>query len=173
MGAIREVRAVKLFSGFIYKDEAACLNALKKLEAHYGRADFQSRPFIFSHTQYYAAEMGDNLLKKFVSFNRLIDPGKISEIKLFTNKIETRLSEGHKRPVNIDPGYLGLSKVVLATTKDYSHRIYLGRGIYAEITLSYVKGEFIPLEWTYPDYRSREYAEVFKKIREIYVGQIA
>ncbi|MFQ5836184.1 MAG: DUF4416 family protein, partial [bacterium] len=119
--------------------------------------------------------MGSNLKRKFISFQALIDPAEIREIKLFTNQFEQDfLHPGtHDRRINLDPGYLNLSKLVLASTKDYQHRIYLGRGIYAEVTLRYKKEKgFKPWEWTYPDYRTREYLEIFNHLREIYQGQL-
>jgi len=173
MGIILKRKAVKLFIGFIYKDEAAFQNALKRLEKYYGKADFQSRPFEFLHTDYYRREMGDALLRKFAGFRRLILPQELPAIKLLTNRIEKLLLKNNKRTVNIDPGYLDPAKVILATTKDYNHRIYLDKGIFAEVTLFFSQGEFRPWQWTYPDYGSREYAQVFEEIRKIYVRQIA
>ena len=100
-------------------------------------------------------------------------PQQIAEIKVLTNKIEEKLSSAGKRLVNIDPGYLDLAKLILASTKDYSHRIYLGKGIYAEITLSYQGKSFQGWQWTYPDFRTTEYRNIFNQIRELYAGQIS
>ena len=75
-----------------------------------------------------------------------------------------------RRRINIDPGYVSDSKLILATTKDYFHRIYLNYGIYAEVTLKWRKSSFEPLEWTYPDYRSREYINILNNIRNAYMG---
>ena len=97
--------------------------------------------------------MGDNLFRKLISFEKLIKPETLSDIKLFTNSIENEhLAEGGKRIVNIDPGYISLEKLVLATGKNFAHRIYLRNGIYADLTLVYKNGDFQPLEWTFPDY---------------------
>lgn len=173
MGKAKRIKAVKLFCGFIYRQESAFSSALKIVEKHFGKADIEGGPFPFFYTQYYAPEMGEGLQKRFVSFAKLIDPQNLAKIKLLTNRIESRLSRNNKRIVNLDPGYLNLAKVVLATTKDYSHRIYLGRGIYAEVTLFYENGEFKPNQWAYPDYRSPGYSLFFKKMRQGYAKQIA
>jgi len=108
----------------------------------------------------------------FISFSRLIHPQRIAGIKALTNKIEHRLAYAGKRLVNIDPGYLDLAKLILASSKDYVHRIYLDLGIYAEITLFFQEGSFQPWTWTYPDYRSSAYLQMFNQIRQIYAAQI-
>ena len=119
--------------------------------------------------------MGRGLFRVFLSFEKLIDPAGLVDAKLITNMIEDRLADStqspRKRPVNIDPGYITAAKLVLASTKDYSHRIYLDKGIYAEITLSYRNKQFMPCDWTYPDYRTGEYIDIFTKIREIFMRQ--
>ncbi|MBU2221656.1 MAG: DUF4416 family protein, partial [Candidatus Omnitrophica bacterium] len=112
------------------------------------------------------------LKRKFISFKKLIPPDQLSAIKITTNKIEDRLSSKNLRRINIDPGYLDLAKLVLATTKDYNHRIYLSKGIFAEITLTYQGKSFRPWNWTYRDYQSQEYIAIFNQIREIYNLQI-
>jgi len=149
--------------------------AEKSLSQKFGPVDFRSPILSFQHTHYYESEMGSNLKRKFMSFQDLIDPAKIGGIKLFTNQLEQGFlhpDTDHRR-INLDPGYLTLSKLVLASTKDYQHRIYLGRGIYAEVTLRYKKGEgFEPWGWTYPDYRTGEYLEIFNHLRKIYQGQL-
>lgn len=149
--------------------------AEERLIQKFGSVDFKSPILSFQYTPYYESEMGSNLKRKFISFQALIDPAEIGEIKLFTNQLEQDFLHPHSldRRINLDPGYLTLSKLVLASTKDYQHRIYLGRGIYAEVTLRYRKGKgFEPWEWTYPDYRTREYLQIFNHLREIYQGQL-
>jgi len=116
--------------------------------------------------------MGAGIKRQFVSFTRLILTEQLPAIKLLTNEIEQDLALNGKRRVNIDPGYLNLAKVVLATTKDYSHRLYLGQGIYGEVTLTYAKGKFNPFPWTYPDYQTQAYRQFFEEIREIYKNQL-
>jgi len=108
--------------------------------------------------------MGKELIRQWVSFSQLIKEDEIKDIKLKTIQLEKLLAnKDGRRNVNIDPGYVSLSKLVLASTKNYAHRIYLGDGIFAEITLIYRKGMFRPLEWTYPDYRQN--TKFFEEVR--------
>jgi hypothetical protein len=107
-----------------------------------------------------------------MAFERLIDPGRLAEIKLLTNGLEQEWSEGGRRRINLDPGYVSRSKLVLATTKNHGHRIYLGRGIYAEVTLTYRDKDYRPWPWTYPDYRTESYREILRAIRGIYLAQL-
>ncbi len=172
MGSIRKTQPVKLITGFIFKNEKILLKAESILRRYLGEFDFQSDIIPFTHTNYYEKELGKDLLRKFVSFKKLILPGKLSKIKILTNKIEVKLSYLPNRLINIDPGYVDLAKLVLASTKDFMHRIYLDKGIYAEVTLSYQDKNFKHWDWTYPDYRSPEYIAIFTKIREIYSRQI-
>ena len=163
---------VKLIIGFIFKEERIFNKIKVILEKRFGKIDFESQILSFNHTTYYAEEFGKHLKRRFVSFKKLISPSKLPEIKIITNKLEKKLSKGLKRTINIDPGYLNLSKLVLASTKDYKHRIYLNKGIYSEVTLFYGNKSFRPWEWTYPDYGTCEYIAIFNKIRGIYAIQI-
>ncbi|MFH1996070.1 MAG: DUF4416 family protein [Candidatus Omnitrophota bacterium] len=138
----------------------------------FGELDFIGDLLAFDKTTYYNSEMGEGLKRQFISFRPLIEQDRAHLIKLTTNKIERQLSGNKKRAVNIDPGYLELSKFILLTTKDYSHRVYLGRGIFSELTLLYRDKKFCPLEWTYPDYRSKEYVEALGRVRNIYKLQL-
>ena len=96
--------------------------------------------------------MGSPLFRRLFGFKQLIQQHDLGQIKLTTNSIEHQYSSGNKRLVNIDPGYLLHERFVLATGKNYSHRIYIGKGIYADLTLIYCHGRFESLPWTYPDY---------------------
>lgn len=165
MGQIIKTPPVKLIVGLIFKEESRLSKAESALIRSFGRIDFQSSIMDFNYTDYYEKEFGKGLKRKIISFSKLVDPARITNIKIKTNKIEERLSNSKRRTVNIDPGYLDLSKLVLATTKDFAHRIYLNNGIYAEITLSYRGNTFRPCEWTYPDYRTAEYIKIFNQIR--------
>jgi len=174
MGKTKTNIPVKLVCGMLYregKDGAAASGCLRR---RFGPVDFESVSVPFTQTGYYQKEMGSGLRRKFFSFRKLIAADSLSGIKLITNRIETALSADGRRKVNLDPGYLDLARLVLASTKDFSHRIYISRGIYAEITLLYDRcGTFRPLEWTYPDYRSSCYLSIFERIRSIYYGQIS
>ncbi|MEW6170073.1 MAG: DUF4416 family protein [Candidatus Omnitrophota bacterium] len=169
---MKKVVAVKLIIGLIAKDEALFLKAQKKIEKNFAEIDFKSEFFNFDYTNYYREELGSNLKRQFLSFKKLINPGKIYKIKIYAQKIEKLFCQAGKRRINIDPGYLDLAKLVLVTTKDFSHRIYLGQGIYAEVTLIYKNGAFQHLDWTYPDYRTDSYKKIFGTIRNIYHKQI-
>ncbi|RJP28797.1 MAG: DUF4416 family protein [Candidatus Omnitrophota bacterium] len=171
MGKTAPANPVKMFTGILYKNvnDFDCLR--KILISKFGKIDYASSALKFDYTDYYEEEMGDGLLRVFFSFKRLIKPNELAKIKILTNKIEHKFSTLGKRRVNVDPGYLTLAKVILASTKDFSHRIYLDKGIFAELTLQYINKTFMPLPWTYPDYRTTEYAQIFKDMRSILSGQ--
>lgn len=169
MGRITQIRPVKLIVGMIFRDTNLCLQAEKVLEKRFGEADFTSKIMNFNHTSYYEKEMGKSLLRKFISFKRLIKPERLAGIKRFTNKLESHFSlNGHRR-INLDPGYLDANKLILATTKDWGHRIYLKKGIYAEVTLHFQNDTFQTWEWTYPDYKTEDYIHIFNYLRKQYL----
>ncbi|MBP7055959.1 MAG: DUF4416 family protein [Candidatus Omnitrophica bacterium] len=168
MGNIRIPSKVKLFAGMFSADISNLDKAKTKLARRFGAIDYESPVLDFSHTNYYRQEFGSALKRQFVGFARHVDTENIYKAKIATNRSERSLSCNNKRTVNIDPGYLTLSKVVLLTTKDYTHRIYLAGGIYAEVTLHYKSGTFNPWDWTYPDYKTPEYVNIFNHIRDIY-----
>lgn len=172
MGLPRDPQPVKLFAGFIFRDEKTVNAARSELSVRYGASDLESPVFPFIHTDYYDEEMGKPLYRKFVSFSTLIPPNTLSSVKLFTNSVEERHVSGTLRTINIDPGYLDLAKVVLASTKDFVHRIYIGRKIYAEVTLFYRNKSYCSWKWTYPDFRSRRYRDFFGQMRALYARQI-
>jgi hypothetical protein len=171
MGEIRNPSPVKLIVGFISGEQKLFQEIEPYLKRKFGEVDFRSQILPFTHTQYYNAEFGDNLLRYFISFKKLIQPQDLVQIKLFTNKIEHKFLNASRRRINIDPGYISESKLVLATTKNYSHRIYLGKGIFAEVTLYFKEHQFLPWPWTYPDYKSPEYQKIFQHIRNLYLAQ--
>jgi hypothetical protein len=177
MGTPQQPTPVKLFCAVMWADNSALGDALAELSTQFGEIDLKGEPFPCDSTAYYQKEMGEHLQKQFFSFGELIMPNELWHIKLFTNNLERRLalhtSSGYRRTVNIDPGYLSCSQLVLATTKNYAHRIYVGAGIYQEVTLIYRrKGGFYPLDWTYVDYRCPNTLVFFHKVREIYLGQL-
>jgi len=176
MGTPKKQPPVKLIVGMLSSFQEALEQARTMLEARFGEIDLVSELMPFQFTSYYAEDMGTTILRQFHSFRQLIDPGSLADAKHATNELEAVLaSTGRwpvRRPVNLDPGYITLSKLVLATTKDYSHRLYIGKGIYAECTLRYFNGDFRPWEWTYPDYRTEPYLRFFRKVRELYIEQM-
>jgi hypothetical protein len=174
MGAVKKANQVKLVVGMISNDPNLLLKLEKTLEWRFGPIDFRTALLDFAYTDYYEPEMGSNLKRQFVSFRRLIDPQQLPDIKLYTNKVELQNSAARNKPsrkVNMDPGYITEGKLVLATTKDQQHRIFLNKGIYAEVTLRYVDRTFLPWDWTYSDYKTKEYIDIFNEIRRIYVQQ--
>lgn len=136
----------------------------------WGASARQSPPFPFDQTDYYQATMGPGLRKVFWSFEQLIDPGTLVDLKLQTNQWEEEYASlahhPEPRPLNLDPGYITLGKLVLASTKDFTHRIYLGRGIFAEVTLYYRHHRWQHHEWTFADYRREDYQAFFSLCRD-------
>jgi len=171
MGEIRPPsNAILLIAASSRYDEALTWG-LRQSEANFGPAAAVSEAFAFNETDYYAAEMGADLKKQFWAFAEQIDPGRLADIKRQTNDWESEYAglslHPQPRPLNLDPGYLTLAKLVLASTKDHAHRIYLGEGIYAEVTLAFRGGAWRSFEWTYPDYRREDYHEFFTRCREL------
>ena len=173
MGSVRPRCPAKLFAGVIYSPDFSSVELKNEIEALYGPADLVSAEMDFNNTEYYRKEMGPGLKRTFFFFKELRPQEKLYRCKLDSNLLEERhLSPGGQRPVNIDPGYLELSNLVLFTTKDFSHRIYAGEGIYAEVTLIYSGKKFNTLPWTYPDYGSEAYIGIFNKARALYYSQL-
>jgi hypothetical protein len=169
MWELKEPRPVKLIAGILACDERCMAAARSCLESALGSIDLASDIWPFDQTSYYADEIGPRILRQFVCFAKLIDPGELADIKHRTNAIERELGKSLvlpvPRPVNLDPGIIEPSKLVLATTKNYSHRIYIGKQMYAEVTLVFDKGVWRPLPYTYPDYRSPRYFDFFARVR--------
>ena len=177
MGLARPPRPVNLICGLISDDPDLMARAVRMLAGYAGPADAVSQLWRFDSTDYYELEMGENLNRQFVSFERLIDPGDLAHQKILSNELERRICHEcgvppDQRRVNLDPGYLSLSKLVLATTKDYSHRIYLRDGIYAESTLHFEHGRWTAWPWTYPDYAETRYYGFFEQVRELYKAKL-
>lgn len=145
--------------------------ARQRAEAECGPVALQSERFVHDETAFYEPTMGSGLLKTFFAFQRRIDPAAIVDLKLRSNAWEeefrTTAQWPEPRPLNIDPGYLTEAKLVLATTKDRDHRLYLDRGIFAEVTLHYHHGAWRERAWTYPDYRRADYHRFFDQCRAL------
>jgi hypothetical protein len=172
MGTIGSFQAEKLVIGILDSRTDGADTLVSDLSLSFGPVDYASQRLPFDFTRYYDEEMGGGIRRMFVSFGRLVDPAKLSGIKAETNGLEDGYRENGRRKVNLDPGLLCLSRFVLATTKDGSHRIPLSAGIYAEVTLVFERGSFRPVEWTYPDYRSAEYISILNEIRGLYRRQV-
>ncbi len=163
---------VKLMVSLLAADFDTINEALGSLCARYGNLDYLSSPQVFNCSDYYEIEMGGPLVRRFVFFEGLIRPEELPNIKIFCNSIEERHSRDGKRRANLDPGYLALPHLILATGKGYSHRPYLCDGIYADLTLIYRDGFFHPLPWTYPDYASLPIRKILNGMRERYLLQL-
>lgn len=177
MGEVKEPLPVKLIASMFTASGELLEEAKVRLSQEFGPIDYESELLPFDHTTYYAAEFGENLKRRFVSFEELVHPGRLAEIKLLTNALEVEWAVGGrpregKRRINIDPGYVSHSKLVLATTKNHAHRIYLAQGIYAEVTLRFRDGTFRAWPWSYPDYASPPLITIFNQIRGLYVKQL-
>ncbi|NLK13886.1 MAG: DUF4416 family protein [Spirochaetales bacterium] len=145
-----------LFLGVLASGESLLGEALSALAGLYGPIRERSGVAPFTFTDYYNEEMGGIPLRSYYTFEEAVDPSRLAEIKVATNDLERRFSVEGRRRVNLDPGLFTLSNLVLATTKNRSHRIALDRGIYAELTLIYHDHSYRALPWTYADYKSRE-----------------
>ncbi|MCC6544900.1 MAG: DUF4416 family protein, partial [Nitrospirae bacterium] len=145
------------------------------LSSALGPIDMESPVWTWSNSTYYEKEMGTDLKRTFLFYERPITPDQLADIKHITNEMEKGsgmdTANLPERPINIDPGYLTLAKVVLASAKDYAHRIYIGKGIYAEVTLIYRDKTFNSMSHTYPDYGSDDYIAMFNMARERFYSQ--
>ena len=179
MGAVHAFNPVKLFVGVLVSSRKLLPAVEERLSALYGAIDHRSETIPFDFTDSYEKEMGVSISRVLYSFEPLVEGTRLAEVKLKTNDIETELAAspagvetGALRPVNLDPGYLEHAKVVLASTKNFHHRIYLGQGIFAEVTMRFTNNTFQFFPWTYPDYQSPEYIEFFMRMRQIYRSQL-
>lgn len=167
MATAKKPGKVKLFTGIIYPETINIEHLFMRFQSKFGVIDMHSEIIPFSHTDYYD-EMGENLVKIFISFKKLVNREKIASIKIFTNGLESEFSKGGKRIFNIDPGYMTLSNVFLASCKDFYHRVYLKKGVYLENEYYYSSKQFNFWPWTYPDYKKKEYLDFFYSLRKMY-----
>ena len=172
MGHAHRPAPVKLMVSLLSGRDDLFGRTEEAMAARFGPVDYAGPLLPFEHTNYYAREFGADLLRRIVTFRELIDPGSLADIKTWTNTLEWQLAEGEHRSINLDPGYISASKLVLATTKDHAHRIYLRDGIYAEVTLSYQNKAWRVWPWTYPDYGSAPYLAMLTDLRARYMAQL-
>lgn len=160
---------VKLIIGILAADSTCLQTARETINEKFGDIDLTSDIWPFTQTTYYKNETGDQILRQFVSIKKTISPGRLAKIKLKTNRLEqalaAQLNLDLPRPVNFDPGVIEPSKLILASTKNFSHRIYIGKKIFAEVTLIYDKGRWKTFEHTYPDYQQQSYFDFFSRVR--------
>ena len=162
-------KPAKLVIGFFLKEKDLVVPVVKALIEKFGPVDIASSWLPFNFTTYYEPEMGKPLFRRMLAFETLIKQSALSEIKLITNDLELEYLKNSKRMVNLDPGYMLRERFVLATGKNFSHRIYIGQRIYADLTLIYSKGRFIKLPWTYPDYAEQNMLIYLERVRNKYV----
>ena len=176
MWKLKDPKPVKLIIGILAANHNCLHTAADSLSDKFGKVDFSSEVWPFDQTDYYKEQTGTRILRQFVSIKRLIEPGLLAKIKHQTNKLEQKLAKKLAlpltRPVNLDPGIIEPSKLILATTKNYSHRIYIGKQMYAEVTLIFDKGIWRPQAYTYPDYRQQCYFDFFDKVRTRLMEQL-
>ena len=156
-----------LFVSTLYRSVDVFNQSKQILEKTFGDILFESPSLTWDYSSYYKDEIGWPLFRQIIFFKNIIDPVLLVDIKLKTNEIESLLSLDGKRRINLDPGYLTLSKVVLASTKNYAHRLYLGKGIYGEITLIFKDGTYTPHIYTYRDYQDKSHIDIFIEAREL------
>ena len=168
MGEVNSPKAVKFFASFLSTDDRIAREGEKEIERLTGPIQIRTDSELFSHTTYYEKEMGPTIMRHFVLFSSLGDRTLLPMIKSVTNGFEERTSINGQRVVNIDPGFVTLENVILATTKNFTHRIYLANGIYGDLTLIFHRRSYQTLPWTYPDYGSDRIIALFNEWRTIY-----
>ena len=168
-------KPVKLICGILACDAAALEAARVRLGAELGAMDPVSPVWPFDLTGYYAQQAGPEILRHFVAFADLVDPGRLAAVKHITNRLERELAQElgrpWPRPVNFDPGLIEPSKLVLASTKNFAHRVYIGDTMYAEVTMIYVRGRWESFPFTFPDFKSGRYDGFLSAVRQRLVEQ--
>ena len=176
MGEVKKPLPVQFVAGLIVNPAEGFGRLRGALVEAWGGIDMESPVWPFVWTDYYEGEMGKGLMRQFVAFEKLVEVEGLHRTKIASNEMERRLAAGGEtgtsRRVNIDPGYICHSKLVLFSTKDFAHRIYVGDGVLAESTLEWRGGRFTPHAWTFPDYRTEEYRNFLTEVRGQYVRKL-
>ena len=172
MGTIKLPPPVQFFASIIFNDSGILSDVEAEVAARIGSIEERTDFMPFTQSGYYDPEMGAGLMRRFLLFSPLLERERLAEIKAATNMIEQAHSREGRRSVNIDPGYIALEQMVLGTTKGFSHRIYQGQGIFADLTLIYENGTYCGLPWTYPDYGGKELISLLNRWRERYKGRL-
>jgi hypothetical protein len=157
-----------LFVGSLFSSSEVFASVIPVLRERFGESFYQSPSLAWNYSSYYDEELGVPLFRNFLFFDTVVDPLCLADAKRATSKMEEEFSTNGKRRINLDPGYLTLAKVVLASGKNYSHRICLARGIFCELELFYEKGRFNPLPYTYFDYRDKAFMKIFTDARTLF-----
>lgn len=169
MGEVTQFEQTALVMGLLCSRPGVLDNVLEILIEKYGPIHQLEGPFPFIFTNYYDEEMGTPIFRYFILFSNLIDPSTLVNIKHETNFIESQFAKEEKRVINLDPGILSAGNLILATTKNRSHRVPLHDGMYAEVTLLYKDKAFQSFDWTYADYKSDQFKALFKQLRSEYL----
>jgi hypothetical protein len=169
----KEPLPAKLGIGLVYKEKTAAQSGWVTIEKTWGTIDFLSEVRPFDYTDYYEEEMSRPLFRRWAFFRDLVPQDRLADIKWQALEIEKHWTVDEKRQLNLDPGLITAERLVLATGKNFSHRIYLGKGIFGDLTLIFVKGTYQPLAWTYPDYKDEWAIRMFNKVREKYLREIS
>ncbi len=172
MGISQIPLKVKSFLAVLYRPDADLGEVLETLKPVFGGIECSYGPIPFHFSDYYRDEMGSDLLKAYYTFEALMGRDALPAHKNFTNDLERKLLVDGMRSVNLDPGYMARDKLVLATTKDFYHRLYLADGIFGEVTLHFRKGEFRHFSWTYPDYKDAAFLEFLTKARAAFMYEL-
>ena len=163
---------VKYFVAVLFRDEEYVSQAKEELTARWGKMDFAGPDHPFDITDYYEPEMGTPLNRRLISFEQLYSPTLIVDMKLECNNIETALAVGNRRRVNLDAGYLDHNKIILASAKEAGQKVYIDKGIYADLSGRYKAGKYRPFEWSFPDFKDGRYDEELLFIRKLYRRQL-
>jgi hypothetical protein len=172
MSIPREPAPAKLVIGLFMGDTSLFEKAAHELVRSFGEMDMVSSWLPFDDTDYYAKEMGSPLFRRFTVFSRLITQNQLVQVKLRTNELESAYGHNGRRTINIDPGIMTAERFVLASGKNFTHRVYLKNGIYADLTLIYHHGDFRTLPWTYPDYAGDRIRRFLRIVRDRYMKQL-
>jgi len=167
-----EPRPARLVVSVIYREERRFTETVPRVESVAGPVRAAGGPLPFDRTEYYGREMGAPLFRRFLAAGRAVPRGSLAPIKVAMESIEAEMSEGGRRTVNLDPGLLTPESFILATGKNFSHRVYLGNGVFADLTLVYRGGEFRPLPWTYPDYASDGVRSLLGELRREHLAEV-
>jgi hypothetical protein len=164
--------AVKPVASVMLAREDLADPVLRQLASYLGPVDLLGPLWSFTSTDYYARELGGGLWRCLASFQHLASAAQLADWKVFTNSLEKRWSLGGRRLVNLDPGYVARERLVLATGKNFTHRIYLGQGIYGDLTLLAGGAGFQALPWSFPDYAQGPLPELLTLVRRKYLWQL-
>ncbi len=167
----------KCFMAIMTTVDVYHVQAEEALERAFGPIDAHSDRYDFSRfSAYYDEEMGGPVWKYFVTFSRLLPMDSLVTVKRSVEEVQKHFAvqekEALRRTVNLDPGYVTGWNLVLSTVKNHAHRLYLGQGVYGEVTLLFRKHTFEPLPWTYRDYASQPVIDFFMRVRCDYLKQL-